>query len=80
MRTFNFVGGPRPGQALEFFRRLERIVGSPAGWQIYHHVAGDDLALHVVAAESEQAIVDHLAHNADIYEYTAIIEVRPARA
>ena len=79
MRIFYFVGGPRPGQTPEFFRRLDQIGGSPAGWQIYPHCAGDGLALHVVSAESEQLILDHLAHFTDIYDHTDIIEILAPR-
>jgi hypothetical protein len=76
MRTFYFIGGPKPGQAEEFFRRLAQIGGSPTNWQIYPHIANDGMALHVVNAESQQDILDHLKAFHDIYEYSEIIEVR----
>ncbi len=75
MKTFYFVGGPRPGQVEEFFRRLREAGGPPVGWQIFPHVA-DTRALHLVSAESEQEILDHLRRFADIYEHGEILEVR----
>jgi hypothetical protein len=76
MKTFYFIGGPKPGQAKEFFQRLARAGGSPANWRVYPHVANDDKALHVVQAESVQDILDHLHAFQDIYEHSEIIEVR----
>lgn len=76
MKLFYFVGGPKPGRAEEFFQRLHQIGGSPAGWRIYPHSTHDGKALHVVSAESQQAILDHLQHFDDIYERSEIIEVQ----
>jgi hypothetical protein len=76
MRTFYFVGGPLPGREGEFFRRLELAGGSPSGWLIYPHLQGDGQALHVVTADSEQEILDHLDHFGGIYSHTEIVEVR----
>jgi|BarGraNGADG00212_1021973.scaffolds.fasta_scaffold04250_7 hypothetical protein len=76
MKTFYFVGGPRPGQAGEFLRRLEQIGRPPAGWQICPHVAGDGQALHVVTVASAQEIIDYLAQFSDIYAHSEIVEVR----
>jgi hypothetical protein len=41
MKTFYFVGGPKPGRGEEFFQRLVQVGGSPPNWQIYPHVAYD---------------------------------------
>ncbi len=76
MSMFYFIGGPKPGRAEEFFRRLAQIGGTPANWQIYPHVAGDGQALHIVSAESAQSILDHLQHFQDIYEHSKIVEIR----
>lgn len=76
MKTFYFIGGPKPGRAEEFFQRLAQVGGSPANWQIYPHAANDGKALHVVNAESLQNILDHLQHFQGIYEHSEIIEVR----
>ena len=76
MKTFYFVGGPKPGRVEEFFQRLAQVGGSPPNWQIYPHVANDGKALHVVNVESLQSILDHLQHFQEIYEYSEIIEVR----
>ncbi len=75
MTTYYFVGGPRPGEAEEFFRRLNAAGGPPAGWQIYPHASGDGKALHIVRADSAAAIESHLARFADIYEATPPVEV-----
>lgn len=75
MRTFYFVGGPLPGHADEFFRRLDLAGGPPPTWQIYPHASGDGKALHVIRAEAEDAIATHLAQFADIYEASAPTEV-----
>jgi hypothetical protein len=80
MRTFYCVGGPLAGRAPEFFRRLADVGGSPPGWQIYPHLGDTRRALHVVTAESEQSILDHLAHFRGIYEYSEIVEVRSPRS
>lgn len=78
MKTFYFVGGPKPGHAEEFFQRLAQIGGSPVGWQIYPHAADDGKALHIINSDSFQSIFDHLHHFDDIYEHSEIIEVRTA--
>ena len=75
MKTFYFVGGPKPGWAEEFFRRLARIGGTPGNWLIYPHVTGDGKALHVASVESLENILDHLQHFQDIYEHSDIVEV-----
>lgn len=79
MKIFYFVGGPKAGRAEDFFQRLHQIGGSPAGWRIYPHSSEDGKALHVVEAESRQAILDHLQQFGDTYEHTEIIEIRDAR-
>jgi len=76
MKTFYFIGGPKPGRVEEFFQRLAQVGGLPANWKIYPHVASDGKALHVVNVESLQSILDHLQHFQEIYEYSEIIEVR----
>jgi hypothetical protein len=75
MQKFYFIGGPREGQAEEFFRRLGQVGGSPRGWEIYPHAARDGKALHVVEAGSKEEILDHLGHFAGIYERTEIVEI-----
>ena len=75
MRTFYFVGGPLPGHADEFFRRLAQAGGTPPTWQIYPHASGDGKALHVVRAEADDVIATHLAQFADIYAASAPTEV-----
>jgi hypothetical protein len=75
MRTFYFVGGPTPGHAEAFFRRLEAVGGPPSGWCIYPHACGDGKALHIVRTESDDSINAHLAQFTDIYEATPPIEV-----
>lgn len=75
MRTFYFVGGPIPGQAEAFFRRLDAAGGPPSGWRIYPHARGDSKALHIVRTESADSINAHLAQFADIYEATLPIEL-----
>ena len=80
MPTFYFVGGPLPGHADEFFRRLAQAGGPPPSWQIYPHASGDGKALHVVRAEADDAITTHLAQFADIYEASAPVEVVEPRA
>jgi hypothetical protein len=37
MKMFYFVGGPKVGQAEEFFRHLNQIGGPPSSWRIYPH-------------------------------------------
>ncbi len=75
MKKFYFVGGPRTGQSEEFFRRLEEIGGTPSSWLVFPHAAVDGKALHVVGAESQEEILDHLRHFEGIYEHSEIIEV-----
>jgi hypothetical protein len=75
MRTFYFVGGPTPGHAEAFFRRLKAAGGPPPGWRIYPHARGDSKALHIVRAESADSINAHLAQFAEIYEATPPIEL-----
>ncbi|HET9552867.1 MAG TPA: hypothetical protein VFP50_07855 [Anaeromyxobacteraceae bacterium] len=76
MNTYYFVGGPLPGRMDEFRRRLAAAGGPPTGWQILPHASGDGRALHVVRAESPEAILRHLAHFDGIYAHDAIVEVR----
>ena len=76
MRTYYFVGGPLPGRMEEFRRRLGAAGGPPTGWLVYPHASGDGQALHVVDAESSEAILEHLAHFSGIYAHGAIVEVR----
>ncbi len=56
MKKFYFVGGPKAGQAEEFFRRLAQIGGPPSGWRIYPHAIKDGKALHLVEVESQDEI------------------------
>jgi hypothetical protein len=72
---FYFVGGPRPGKAEEFFRRLTAAGGPPSGWRIYPHASHDCNALHIVEATSPTEITSHLALFADIYERGEIVEI-----
>jgi hypothetical protein len=75
MKTFYFVGGPKPGGAVAFFERLAHSGGPPSGWQILPHASRDGKALHIVKAESIHSIVDHLKTFDDIYERSEILEV-----
>jgi hypothetical protein len=79
MKTFYFIGGPKPGEAATFFERLARAGRPPVGWEIYPHVVQDGKALHLVRAESIQCIVDHLRTFEDIYERSEIFEVLDVR-
>ena len=79
MKTFYFLGGPKPGMQEKFFQRLGEIGGAPQGWVIYPHVA-DDKALHIANVEALQDVLDHLAHFKGFYEYGEIVEVHPARS
>jgi hypothetical protein len=79
MKSFYFVGGPKPGMQEKFIQRLEEIGGSPQGWTIFPHVSEDGKALHVVTVESLQDVLEHVAHFNGFYEYGEIIEVHPAR-
>ena len=75
MKKFYFVGGPKAGQAEEFFRRLNQIGGTPFGWRLYPHAVNDGKALHLVDAESQDEIFTHLQHFHDIYERSEIVEI-----
>lgn len=75
MALYYFVGGPTSGNRDEFFRRLAELGGPPERWKLYPHAGSDGRALHVVEADSEQDIADHLHNFADIYEHGKIIEV-----
>jgi hypothetical protein len=44
IRMHYFIGGPTPGYAEEFFRRLAEIVGAPPGWRVLLHASGDGKA------------------------------------
>jgi hypothetical protein len=80
MKTWYFVGGPLPGHMDEFRRRLGAAGGPPHGWSLYPHASGDGLALHVVRAETREAILGHLALFEGIYrhgEITEVVEVPP---
>jgi hypothetical protein len=58
-----------------FFQRLQQAGGPPLTWQIYPHASGDGKALHVVRADTDDAITAHLAQFADIYQASAPVEV-----
>jgi hypothetical protein len=75
MKKFYFVGGPKIGQAEEFFRRLSQIGGTPSGWRFYPHAINDGKALHIVDTESQDDIIHHLEHFQDIYERSEIVEI-----
>ena len=75
MKKFYFVGGPKTGQTEEFFRRLNQIGGIPVGWRLYPHAGNSGKALHLVDAESEDDIINHLEHFHDIYERGEIVEI-----
>jgi hypothetical protein len=75
VKKFYFVGGPKTGQSEEFFRRLNQIGGTPFGWRLYPHADGDGQALHIVDAESQDDILNHLQHFNDIYEWSEIVEI-----
>lgn len=75
MKMFYFVDGPKPGFTDEFFRRLNQIGEPSPTWKIYPHAVRDGKALHLVEAESELEILDHLRHFGDIYERSEIIEI-----
>jgi hypothetical protein len=76
MNSYYFVGGPLPGTMDEFRRRLDAAGGPPQGWLVLPHASGDGRALHVVLADSREAILRHLAHFEGIYAHDAIVEVR----
>jgi hypothetical protein len=80
LRTFYFVGGPTPGHADVFFRRLEAAGGPPSGWRIYPYACGDGKALHIVRAESDESINAHLAQFTDVYVATPPIELVDANS
>ena len=75
MKTYYFVGGPKDGYLNEFFERLNKLGGSPPAWQIYPHLNKDGKALHIVRAQSQNEILDHLSSFDDIYERGEIIEI-----
>jgi hypothetical protein len=75
MKTFYFVGGPTPGRADDFFRRLAEAGGPPPGWQICPFASADGKSLHIVRVDSADAIAAHLAQFADIYESTPPVEL-----
>jgi hypothetical protein len=74
--TFYFVGGPLPGEMVEFRRRLGDAGGPPPGWLILPHANGDGRALHVVHAETREEVLRHLALFDGIYVHEAIVEVK----
>ena len=76
MNTYYFVGGPLPGTMDEFRRRLDTAGGPPQGWLVLPHAGGDGRALHVVLADSREAILRHLSTFEGIYAHDAIVEVR----
>lgn len=76
MKTYYFVGGPEPGMMDEFRRRLGDAGGPPPGWLVLPHASGDGRALHVVHADSREAVLRHLAHFDGIYAHDPIVEVR----
>lgn len=80
MKKFYFVGGPKMGQSQEFFRRLGQIGGTPSGWRIYPYAMNDGRALHLVNAESQEQILDHLQHFQDLYEWNEIVEIVEAKS
>jgi hypothetical protein len=75
MKKFYFVGGPKRGQAEAFFRRLNQIGGTPFGWRLFPHADNSGKALHLVDAESQDEILNHLQHFHDIYERSEIVEI-----
>ncbi len=76
MKTYYFVGGPLPGCMDDFRERLGSAGGPPPGWLVLPHASGDGRALHVVQAESREAVLLHLALFDRIYTHDDIIEVR----
>jgi hypothetical protein len=76
MRTYYFVGGPLPGKMGEFLGRLDAAGGTPPGWLVLPHASGDGRALHVVQADSRQAVLAHVACFEGIYAHDDIVEVR----
>ncbi len=77
MRTYYFVGGPTAGHMDEFRRRLAAVAGPPPGWLVLPHASGDGRALHVVEAESREAVLEHLAVFEGVYAHDDLVEVRP---
>jgi len=75
MKTYYFVGGPPPDRMQEFRARLAAAGGPPPGWLLLPHASRDGKALHVVQAESPEAVLRHLAHFDGIYSHGEIIEV-----
>jgi hypothetical protein len=60
----------------EFRRRLDAAGGPPPGWLVLPHASGDGRALHIVSADSLEAVLRHLAHFDGIYARGDIVEVR----
>jgi hypothetical protein len=77
MRRYYFIGGPTEGHQEEFFRRLDNVGGSPPGWRIYPHAAGDGQALHIVETDGEESILAHLAKLEPHYRHGPIVELHP---
>lgn len=75
MKRFYFVGGPRAGQEAVFMAALRRVGGPPSGWTIYPHANGDGQALHVVEADDESCIDEHLDQFDGFYDRGPVIEV-----
>ncbi|MDA8213433.1 MAG: hypothetical protein M0021_16395 [Clostridia bacterium] len=75
MKKYYFVGGPKKGHEKEFFQRLAKLGGSPAGWTIFPHAGKDGKALHIVETSEMADILNHLGHFTDIYERSEIVEV-----
>ncbi len=75
MNTYYFVGGPLPGRMDEFRRRLGAAGGAPPGWLVLPHASGDGRALHVVRADSREAILRHLALFEGIYAHDGIVDL-----
>lgn len=75
VKKFYFVGGPKEGCSEEFFARLNKIGGPPAGWKIYPHVNNDGKALHVIDATQIDDVNKHLNLFSDIYDRGDIVEI-----
>jgi hypothetical protein len=75
MRLFYFIGGPKPGQAVQYLRRLEEIGGNPPDWRVYPLVTSDGKALHLVRVDSPETIQVHLQSLAPYCEYSEINEI-----
>jgi hypothetical protein len=75
MRLFYFVGGPTAGNEEAFGRRLAELGGPPPGWQVYPFADRSGQALHLVSADAESAVDEHLANFAPDYERGPVIEL-----